>query len=342
VQGDEGNDSLWGEAGNDCLIGGAGNDTLRGGTGADWLSGGDGADRYQMIDAGGGDTIADFDMGLISGLTTDRLDVSDLANPDDSPVRTWDVTVSDDGHGNALLTFPQGETLLLQGVSPAVVSAPGMLAAMGVPCFAAGTRIMTPQGPRKVEHIAPGDPVSLACGGQAAVLWAGQRQLGAAELAANPGLQPIRISTGRPGAARGLLLSRQHAVAVNGPGGAVLVRAGHLAQLGWGARQTRGLRQITYHHLLLPRHALILAEGMAVESLYPGPQSLAAFLPADRARLLACLARSVPAAPGQTPAEAYGPRCLPLLGLAQARLWGQGGAVVRGNHLPDLAMSLAV
>lgn len=345
VQGDDGNDSLLGEAGNDSLLGGAGSDTLRGGAGNDWLSGGAGADQYHLIEAGGGDTIADFDMGLISGLTTDQLDVSDLCNPDDSPVRAWNVSVSDDGHGNARLTFPQGESLLLQGISPASVSAPGMLAAMGVPCFAAGTRLMTPRGPRPVERILPGDLVSLATGGAAPVLWVGHRPLGAAALAANPGLRPIHIPAGSHGARHDLLLSPQHAVAVSGPGGVALVRAGHLARLGWAARQAHRVTRITYHHLLLPRHALVLAEGAQVESLFPGPQLLAALRPADRTRLLACLARNCPVPPGQTPTDAYGARCLPLLGFAQARAWQRAilatGLATGGNHRRESAMSLA-
>jgi len=47
-----------------------------------------------------------------------------------------------------------------------------------------------------------------------------------------------------------------------------LVRAGHLAATGWGgARLLHGLWRVASHHLLLPRHALVCAEGLWLESL---------------------------------------------------------------------------
>lgn len=314
----------WLEAGDgaDSLFGGAGNDTLIGGAGDDRLSGGTGIDEFVLTAAGGNDTITDFDMALSAGLTVDQLDVAALRNLDASPVKSWDVTVSDDGAGNTLLTFPEGETVLLQGVDANTVAAPGMLAAMGVPCFAAGTSIATPHGLRAVERLRPGDLLCLADGGVAPILWTGQRRFQPAELAGRDNLLPIRIRAGSHGAQRDLLLSPQHAVEICSPGGdRALVRAGHLARLNWGARQARGVRTVVYHHLLLPDHALILAEGVRAESLYPGRLALAGFAPADRNALLHRLAAHRPQAPGQTLTEAYGPRCMPLLGFAAARRW---------------------
>ena len=345
LNGEGGHDLLLGGAGNDLLSGGSGNDTLEGWIGNDTLTGGAGFDQFTLVEAGGADTIADFDVALSGGLTADQLDVSALQNPDGSPVKGWDVSIADDGSGNTVLTFPEGESVLLQGVNPALVAAPGMLAAMGVPCLAAGTRILTPQGPRLIEKIVAGDLVTLADGGAAPVLWAGHRHLDEAELAARPGLRPIRIRAGSHGALRDLLLSPQHAVAVSASQGRALVRAGHLGRLKWAARQTQGTKTISYHHLLLPRHALILAEGVQVETLYPGRIALTAFLPADRADLLATLAAHCRPGPGQSPYEVYGPRCLPLLSFAAAQRWqAQSRPVLafKKNHLPETAMALAL
>ncbi len=336
LDGGDGNDTLVGEAdddllrgdaGNDQLFGGTGRDTLQGGAGDDTLSGGAGNDLFTLIEAGGGDTVTDFEMALTDGVTTDRLDVSSLQNPDASPVKAWDVTVTDDGNGNTLLSFPEGESLLLQGVDPATVQQPGMLAAMGVPCFAAGTRIATPTGLTFVEKLRPGDLVLLARGGAAPILWAGQRHLAAADLAARPNLRPVRIRAGQHGALRDLTLSPQHAVEIStGIGSALgcangraLVRAGHLARLNWQARLALGVKEITYHHILLPQHAVILAEGVLVETLFPGRNALAGFLPADRATLLSAIANHTHTPPGQSIIETYGPRCLPLLSFAKAR-----------------------
>ena len=251
-------------------------------------------------------------MSLNGAQTEDQLDVSDLTNSDGSPVHSYDVAVGNDGNGNAVLTFPGGETVVLVGVTPATAATPGMLARMGVPCFASGTRILTPRGERRVEDIRPGDLVTLATGGTAPVIWHGRRALSASDLADLPDLRPIRLRAGFFGLTRDLIVSPQHAIRVQG----VLVRARHLAALGQGAHVARGIRSLSYHHLLLPRHALILAHGAATESFYPGPVALAALSPADRTAIAATLG----------PTATYGPRCLPLCpwhavaaGLGQAR-----------------------
>ena len=302
VYAEGGNDLVIGDKGDDALFGDEGDDTLRGGDGKDYLSGGKGLDQFQIVRADTGDVITDFDLGITDKITTDQLDVSELGNGAGAGVKVWDIKVEDDGAGNTILHFPEGESLTLQGVAAKEVMQPGMLHCMGVPCFAAGTRIATPQGWRAVQDIVVGDAVALAMGGSLPVVWRGQRSLTAADLCDHPALRPIRLRAGHWGAARDLLLSPQHAVAVGGS----LIRARHLAEQGYGAKRAQGVRSVTYHHLLLPRHALILAEGVAVESLYPGPQTLAALLPADRSALRAALQ-------GCGLGQGYGPRCLPLL-----------------------------
>ena len=303
------NDTLDGGSGADSLFGGTGNDSLTGGTGSDTMSGGTGRDVYELTPSGGADRITDFGMSLIGDQTEDRLDVSDLTNGDGSPVKSFDVAITDDGSGNTLLTFPGGETLVLEGVSPATAAASGMLHKMGVPCFASGTCIMTPSGERPVEHLLPGDLVTLADGGSAPVLWHGRRVLTAAELNDLPDLRPIRLKAGSFGLTRDLIVSPQHGIRVQGD----MVRARHLAALGRGAHVARGIRSVIYHHLLLPRHAMILAQGAACESFYPGPQAMTALALVERIALTKAL--------GLDPATAfaplriiaaYGSRCLPV------------------------------
>lgn len=322
-------DSLLGEAGNDSLSGGDGNDTLSGGTGSDTLTGGLGRDVYELVASGGADRISDFSMVASGAQTEDQLDVSELQNLDGSPVKTFDVAVSDDGTGSAVLTFPGGETLVLAGVSPATAAQPGMLFSMGIPCFAEGTRILTPDGERPVQAIRPGDLVSTAEGEALPVLWHGRRQLTADDLAARPDLRPIRLRAGACGNRRELILSPQHGMVRACTEGPMLVRARHLAEVGQGARVMRGVRRVSYHHLLLPRHAVILAEGAQSESFYPGAEALAALTAADRAALAVAL--GLPPEMGGMPdriALAYGPRCLPLASRRQV-LPGTGKALGR-------------
>ena len=313
VFGGSGNDALHGDAGNDLLSGGDGVDRLSGGTGDDTLSGGLGRDVFELAPSGGADLINDFDMSINGLQTEDQLDLSDLTNPDGSSVRSFDVAVSNDGNGNALLSFPGGGTIVLAGVSPAQVATSGMLSMMGVPCFASGTRILTPAGEQRVEDIMPGDLVILADGGEAPVIWRGRRTLTAADLGDLPHYRPIRLKAGFFGLSRDLVVSPQHGLRIDGADGPALIRARHLATLGRGAHVARGIRSVTYHHLLLPRHSLIVAHGAAVESFFPGPLAIASLPVSDRISLAVAVGLD-PTADPDVPriAKAYGPRCLPL------------------------------
>jgi Ca2+-binding RTX toxin-like protein len=332
LEGGTGNDTLEGGGGDDRLIGGDGDDSLIGGAGDDLITTGAGADTVVLADGHGNDTVTDFDMTLVSGRTVDRLDVSAMTNANGDPVTWRDVTVTDtvgDGTGNAILTFPGGESVTLMGVTPDQVDSMQEMAAIGIPCFAAGTLIETPEGPRPVEALAAGDVVMTEAG-SAPVIWAGARRLRAADLSADPGLRPVHFARGAIGNRLPLRLSPQHAVQVPGAGGRpVLVRAKHLAEAGLpGLRIARGVRSVRYHHLLLPRHAILSASGARVESMYPGPMALAAFPLAARLPLAAAILRARPSSDARIVdladlSRIYGPRCLPLLSRRDAlRLCG--------------------
>lgn len=160
--GEQGNDSLDGGAGSDELRGGAGDDTIVGGAGDDSLRSGDGYDTFKFSDDFGSDTIHDFDMGDddSNGLTNDQFDVTTLLDSGALPVNFDDVVVSDDGSGNAVLTFSNGEAVTLIGVAPAQVDGRDEMHSIGIPCFADGTRILTPAGEVLVEELRAGDRIA--------------------------------------------------------------------------------------------------------------------------------------------------------------------------------------
>ncbi|WP_353143118.1 Hint domain-containing protein, partial [Paracoccus sp. (in: a-proteobacteria)] len=84
-------------------------------------------------------------------------------------------------------------------------------------CFIAGTLILTADGEVPIEQIGVGDLVQTRDNGLQPVRWIGSQKLGAAELAAMPKLQPIRVKAGAlgPDAPRqDLLVSPQHRVLV--------------------------------------------------------------------------------------------------------------------------------
>ncbi len=314
-----GNDNITGGDGDDTMDAGAGDDRIAGGRGDDTLTGGFGNDTYVFGDGDGADLITDFDLADddLDGFTNDQLDLGALTDSDGNPVDISDVTVTDtvgDGSGDAILVFPNGERLTLAGVDPSVLDAV-MLRAIGIPCLVAGTLIDTPQGGRLVEQLRPGDLVTTLGGGAAPVAWTAQRRLDAAALAADPGLCPIRIRAGALGNWHDLLVSPQHRIALGTqaePGG--FAPASWLACDGDGRfRVSRRRSAVTYVHLLLPRHAVIRAEGAWVESFYPGPVGLLALDPEARAALF----RRFPKLAGiRTKADAkkvYGPLALQLI-----------------------------
>lgn len=162
-------------------------------------------------------------------------------------------------------------------------------------CFVAGNLIATPKGLRPVEALQVGDLVCTATGDTQPILWIGRRHIAAAELAGNPKLWPVRILPGALGAGlprRSLRLSRQHRLALSGlqAKGDVLVPALSLLDLP-GVDSVMPLDGVSYIHLLLPCHAVLNAEGAAVESLYLGREAGKALGQAALAEIAAILGK---------------------------------------------------
>ncbi len=342
LDGEAGDDGVDGGSGNDQLSGGSGADTLRGGSGNDSLTGGSGTDTFDFARGGNADVVTDFSLTDTDsdGKYDDQLDVSELRDLDGNSVNAWDVTVTDDGNGNALLTFPEGETVVLLGVSPSQMQTAQQRSAAGIPCFTSGTPILTPKGERPVEDIRAGDLVLTQGGGVQPVIWAGHRALGPQDLDAQPDLRPIHFATDSIGNSRPLRLSPQHAVTVRRPDGTrVLARARHLSETGMpGVRVARGVRAVTYHHLLLPRHAILWAAGAGAESFYPGPEALRMLGEAQCIAVIAALRATLSDKLGMptklTPdvlVQLYGPRALPLAMRADPSLYPQPSDACRAT-----------
>ena len=140
---------------------------------------------------------------------------------------------------------------------------PTAFTAVTVPCFAAGTSIATPTGAIAVERLREGDLVTSAFGGAVAVQWVGHRHVVAARHPDPASIWPVRVAAGAlaPGVpARDLFLSPEHALHIDGH----LVPAILLCN---GVSITQSPRQeVTYFHIELPQHDVVLAEGAGCES----------------------------------------------------------------------------
>ena len=166
------------------------------------------------------------------------------------------VTLFDSGHATlGSLTFQTGKG----GADTAGAAA----AAAQIACFAEGTRIETTSGPRAVETLREGDRLVLADGGREPIVWIGQREVNCARHPAPEPVWPVRVAAGAFGGnapVRDLYLSPDHAVFVND----VLVPVKLLIN-GTSIVQVKRDR-VRYFHVELPEHAVILAEGLTVES----------------------------------------------------------------------------
>ena len=168
----------------------------------------------------------------------------------------------------------------------------------GVICFTPGTMIQTPSGARRVEDLREGDKVQTKDNGAEEICWIGSRRMTGARLFAMPHLRPIRIGAGALGIERPdceLVVSPEHRMLVKGGAARalfntpeVLVSARDLVN-GSSIAVDRQLREVTYIHLLLPRHQILWANGVETESYHPANAALSTLGDGDRARLLAML-----------------------------------------------------
>lgn len=164
----------------------------------------------------------------------------------------------------------------------------------GVICFTPGTLLRTPEGEKRVEDLAEGDAIDTKDSGAQDIVWIGARRMSGARLYAMPELRPVRIQAGALGNddPRGdLVVSPRHRVLLAGPVARalfntdeVLVAAEDLINDRSIARDYK-LRDVTYVHLLLPRHHVVWANGVETESFHPASTNLDTVQPDQRARL---------------------------------------------------------
>ena len=168
----------------------------------------------------------------------------------------------------------------------------------GVICFTPGTMIQTPTGARRVEELREGDKVQTKDNGVEEICWVGSRRMSGARLFAMPQLRPVRIRAGAFGIERPdmeLVVSPEHRMLVRGAAARalfntpeVLVSARDLVN-GSSVAVDLAMREVTYIHLLLPRHQILWANGVETESYHPANASLSTLETQDRKRLLRML-----------------------------------------------------
>jgi hypothetical protein len=173
---------------------------------------------------------------ISNGVTTETLNISGIFN-----TSAFRVTPA-----------MQGTQILLQS---------------NMPCFGAGTRLLGWRGEIAVEDVRVGDRlVTVRDGGPTdrPVIWTGRRHVVVARHANPSEVRPIRICAGALAAGvpeRDLLVSPHHALYLD----RLLFEAASLVN-GRTIFADFNIHEITYHHVELDAHDIVLAEGCAAES----------------------------------------------------------------------------
>ena len=297
VDAGDGDDSIVGSGGDDSIAGGDGTDTLDysgssdpvfvnlddetvrdGQGGTDTISGidvinltdkgdtvisGDGDDSVGL---GGGDDLFVWDPGdgddtVNLGPGTDTLDLEDWTGTDNDP---WDtigptvpggptIFIRNDDDGNPI------DTITVIGFDPNEDV---------ITCFAEGTRIATARGEVPVEQLRAGDLVVAAHGGAPLqpLVWVGRTEVNVARLRNKTTAAPILIKAGALAEGvpfRDLRVSPEHAIFLDGR----LVPARLLVN-GTSIVQELWVRQVTYYHVELETHGLVVSEGAVTETYF--------------------------------------------------------------------------
>lgn len=189
-------------------------------------------------------------------------------------------------------------------------------------CFVPGIQISTPQGPRPVESLNPGDLVITRDNGLQAVRWIGHKSISGARLQANPHLRPIRIQKDAFGPNvpdRDILVSPQHR----------FLLSGYSAELSFGSREVLvaaksllGNKRVSveaacertkYIHILFDNHEIITANGAETESFHPGAMGMDAIEEAARSELFEVFPEL------QFSLQSFGPSARKLIKVQEAR-----------------------
>ena len=284
--------TLTGSAAADDMVAGLGDDTMFGNGGADVLIGGGGSDvlsvadlNFRRLDGGSGtDTLAlsgfgmTLDLSAIPDTRIQNIEAIDLTGTGGNTLNlsalevlnlsTTSNTLRVDGNAGDSVDFGAefwtnagtsgGYMIFSRGQASLEVNAN-----VAVLCFRAGTHILTPDGKTAVEHLREGDIVKTHGGQLRPIVWIGQRHVDCQHHSEPKKILPVRIVAGAfgPGQPRtDLFLSPDHAIFFNG----ALIPVKHLID-GNSITQVE-TDEVTYYHVELASHDILLAEGLPVES----------------------------------------------------------------------------
>jgi hypothetical protein len=229
--------------------------------------------------------------GTLSGLGTEFTNFGPIVFDTGAD---WSISGNTAGLAGTISGFAQGDTIeitgfevsrsifsggvlaLQSGTGDATLDLPGVISTahfdvtrnsagteVTIACFRDGTRILTASGGSTVENLRIGDLVVTRSGQPRPIKWIGHRHVDCRRHPRPEEVWPVRICPDAFGSRkprRDLWLSPDHAVFIEG----VLTPIRYLIN---GATIVQEpLDSVTYWHVELDRHDVILAEGLSCES----------------------------------------------------------------------------
>ncbi len=285
--------------------------------------------------------IANDDMAHLTGDQTKTLDV--LANDENAAGGTLSITHI---NGN---TVEAGDTVTLNTGQTVTLHANGTITLVGdgddedfnftytatngtqddtgfvlvesVPCFVAGTRIETVNGPRQVEFLEPGELVLTQDYGPQPLRWIGRRRV-----EAKGKFAPIYIAPNTFGQHGAVAVSPLHRILVRDCVSELLFGEAEVLVAARDLVNDRTVRpvyggSVEYVHLLFDDHQVVYSDGLASESFHPGPQASRSL----EAEMVAEIHALFPEMDPVTGAG-YGPSARPALRRFEAELLTRMGA----------------
>ena len=250
------------------LVAGAGSETLTDfGSAPVTFIAGSGND---LIGLGIGPDSVEFAKGT-TGNVTDM--VTGFSNGDDLLLSGYNNSAADVvaakqvANGNTTLTLSDGTKIVLAGYTGGLQAVDeGQEGAITAVCYVSGTRIRTVHGDVSVEDLRIGDLAVTASGESRPISWISHRAIDCRRHPRPGEIMPIRIAAhtfndNRP--ARDLFVSPGHSICVDVLG-EVLIPA--IALVNGSTIQQVEVDEVTYWHVELDSHDIILAENLPAES----------------------------------------------------------------------------
>ena len=246
-------------------------------------------------DLGGGTVVSTIDsLPLMAGTVTFN---------DGSTLSLTDLSVFQDTNGNLFLAIRDNQpALAAQGIRSVEFTSVTGSAYSGLTqltrddlefvCYAPGTMIETPDGPRPVESLQLGDLIQTLDHGPQVIRWTHSSEHPLKDTEADG--KPVQIKAGALGRnlpAHDLIVSPQHRILVGGAGQLQRVfaieafaPAKSLTAVP-GIRHMKGKTQITWIHFACDQHEVVTANGCLSESLLLGPMVVNGLSSAERRAL---------------------------------------------------------